>query len=68
MNWLGNSPHELGERSGLTGVALKKEWQSLYSGKNDSVEEKEEDGSVGNASGSINRENVLAKFIIYIYI
>mmetsp|Transcript_1629 Transcript_1629/g.3491 ORF Transcript_1629/g.3491 Transcript_1629/m.3491 type:complete len:712 (+) Transcript_1629:50-2185(+) len=65
MNWLGNSPHELGERSGLTGVALRKEWQSLHGGKNNSGEEEEDDGSVGNAAGLINRENMLAKFMSY---
>ena len=71
MNWLGNSPHELGERSGLTGVALRREWQSLFgkTSNNSNVDGENDDdyesnsGVVGNAPGLINRENLLSKFM-----
>ena len=72
MNWLGNSPHELGERSGLTGVALRREWQSLFGktinngnvveGENDDDDESNS-GVVGNVPGLINRENLLSKLM-----
>jgi len=65
MNWLGSSPHKLGEQSGLTGVALRKEWHSLYDkGDVQDVNEDEND-SIGNAAGLINREGILAKFMSF---
>eukprot|EP00580_Thalassiosira_gravida_P015285 CAMPEP_0201663594 /NCGR_PEP_ID=MMETSP0494-20130426/5333_1 /ASSEMBLY_ACC=CAM_ASM_000839 /TAXON_ID=420259 /ORGANISM="Thalassiosira gravida, Strain GMp14c1" /LENGTH=717 /DNA_ID=CAMNT_0048142213 /DNA_START=151 /DNA_END=2304 /DNA_ORIENTATION=- len=70
MNFLGNSPHELGERSGLTGMALRREWQSLFgrdgneeAGMNGNGEE--EEGGVGNAAGLIHRESMVAKCMSY---
>ena len=69
MNWLGNSPHELGERSGLTGLALRKEWQSLFgkvgdeTGSSSVEEEDDESSSAGNVPGLINREKLLAKMM-----
>ena len=63
MNWLGNSPHDLGERSGLTGVALRKEWQSLYGNKNNATTNDDNEAAVGNTGGLINREGMLAKFM-----
>ncbi|KAL7529601.1 hypothetical protein ACHAXR_003048 [Thalassiosira sp. AJA248-18] len=65
MNFLGNSPHELGERSGLTGVALRKEWQGLYGKGIGKSGNEEEDDNVGNTEGLINREAMLAKFMSY---
>ena len=63
MNFLGNSPHELGERSGLTHAAMMNEWSKHYNhGKTngDDIEE-EPDAVVGNAPGLINRESILAR-------
>jgi len=75
MNFLGNSPHELGERSGLTGVAMRREWESLFGkdggdekvagGAGGSSGNENEDDDVGNTEGLIHRENMLAKFMSY---
>ncbi|KAL3806619.1 hypothetical protein ACHAXA_004423 [Cyclostephanos tholiformis] len=61
MNWLGNSPHDLGERSGLTGAALRREWRGTFGGDGDC----EGGGEFGNATGLINREKLLAKLMSY---
>ncbi|KAL7500069.1 hypothetical protein ACHAWT_009940 [Skeletonema menzelii] len=63
MNFLGNSPHDLGSRSGLTNLALKTEFVKLYG--NESVNESTASGSdeedvIGNRAGLINREKLLA--------
>lgn len=65
MNWLGNSPHELGERSGLTSVALRREWQDLFGKENanDEVDGIDIDG--GSTPGLIHREGTLAKLMGY---
>ena len=68
MNWLGNSPHDMGERSGLTGLALAREWQSRFGGGGSDVvaaADDSEEARVGNAEGLINREGMLAKFMSY---
>lgn len=77
MNWLGNSPHELGKRSGLTNLALRKEWENLFGRTNalaagemkkgnatsDEDESSTSSNDVGNAPGLINRENLLSKLM-----
>ena len=68
MNWLGNSPHELGERSGLTGAAMRREWRGTFGGDDDDVPgrgDSEGDGGSGNAEGLINREGMLARLMSY---
>jgi hypothetical protein len=62
MNYLGNSPHDLGERSGLTGAALRREWRAMFGGDGDSEIVV---GDIGNATGLINREKLLAKLMSY---
>lgn len=63
MNWLGNSPHDLGERSGLTGVALRREWQVLFGKEKDSEKVNDSGGAGGNIPGIIHREGTLAKLM-----
>ncbi|KAK1744265.1 hypothetical protein QTG54_004798 [Skeletonema marinoi] len=64
MNVLGNSPHDLGSRSGLTNLALKTEFAKLYG--SESVKEasagsaSDEEDTIGNRAGLINREKLLA--------
>ncbi len=63
MNFLGNSPHDLGSRSGLTHLALKKEFVNLYgneSVKEATASESDEDNVIGNRAGLIKREELLA--------
>ena len=63
MNWLGNSPHDLGERSGLTGVALRREWHELF-GKDNNNDEVDDNGNVGGSTPRlIHREGTLAKLM-----
>ncbi|KAL7445668.1 hypothetical protein ACHAXM_010004 [Skeletonema potamos] len=64
MNFLGNSPHDLGSRSGLTNLALKTEFVKLYGRENIKLattggDNGREDIS-GNRAGLINREKLLA--------
>ncbi|KAL7530473.1 hypothetical protein ACHAWF_003390 [Thalassiosira exigua] len=66
MNWLGNSPRELGGRSGLTEMAMREEWKRAFGrddreGKGGGAEECDESG--GGAPNLINREGMLAKFM-----
>ncbi|EJK61201.1 hypothetical protein THAOC_18353, partial [Thalassiosira oceanica] len=71
MNMLGNSPHELGERSGLTRAAMEREWAESHRGgrKGGGAEKASGDGgdgsSVGNRPGLINRESLLAWAMSY---
>lgn len=66
MNFLGNSPQDLGERSGLTGMALRNEWRGRFGTKDGANGEGEEDEEVvGNVPGLINREAMLSKFMSY---
>ena len=64
MNFLGNSPHDLGSRSGLTNLALKTEFVKLYG--SESVKKATTGGDSdgedfsGNRPGLINREKLLA--------
>jgi len=64
MNILGNSPHDMGSRSGLTNLALKTEFAKLYG--SESVKEAAAGGggggedTSGNRAGLINREKMLA--------
>jgi len=64
MNILGNSPHDMGSRSGLTNLALKTEFAKLYGSENvkeaaDGDDSGGEDTN-GNRAGLINREKMLA--------
>lgn len=63
MNYLKNSPHDLGERSGLTGAALRREWRATFGG--DDASSEAVGGDVGNSTGLINREGLLAKLMSY---
>ena len=66
MNWLGNSPHDLGERSGLTGAAMRREWRGMFGGDADVPgRDGEWDGGCSNAAGLINRERMLARLMSY---
>jgi len=69
MNFLGNSPHELGERSGLTRAAMEREWaETRGRRKSDARETAGDEGgdaSVGNRPGLIHRESLLARFMSY---
>lgn len=69
MNYLGNSPSELGARSGLTMDSLKKEWESTFvnsaSEKADNVGDETVEEEVGNRPGLINKEKILAKLMSY---
>ena len=74
MNLLGNSPHDLGVRSGLTDAALQNEWQNLFGGEQREEGEEEEDndgiinngdGGFGSTPGLINRERMLAFLMSY---
>lgn len=64
MNFLGNSPHDLGSRSGLTNLALKTEFVKLYGSENvkQATTGGDTDGEdiIGNRAGLINREKLLA--------
>lgn len=64
MNFLGNSPHELGERSGLTEATMRREWRGLFGGVRD-VNREEVGGCGGNVPGLINGEGMLAKLMSY---
>ena len=73
MNYLGNSPRELGERSGITMDCLKKEWENVY--RSDAAQsndkssngenEQDADEAVGNKPGLIHREQLLSKLMSY---
>ena len=68
MNYLGNSPGELGARSGLTADCLKREWQSAFGGGKTAADDEvkdEDEPEVGNRPGLINREGILAKLMSY---
>jgi len=66
MNFLGNSPRALGERSGLTLDTMKKEWESTFKSAAVDKNENEDDAvEVGNRPGLINRERILAKLMSY---
>ena len=66
MNFLGNSPRALGERSGLTLDTMKKEWESTFkSAAVDKNENEDDTVEVGNKPGLINRERILAKLMSY---
>jgi hypothetical protein len=76
MNYLGNSPRELGERSGITMECLRKEWETTFKSNdgNHTIERKENtsDGkdvsdaeTVGNRQGLIHREQLLSKLMSY---
>ena len=68
MNFLGNSPRELGERSGLTEKALQWEWRSMFGNVHDgnnvdvgnTVGEGDGSERAGNKKGWIHREKMLA--------
>jgi hypothetical protein len=63
MNFLGNSPHDLGKRSGLTNLALRKEFVNLYGSesiKKSTGDDTDGQTTSGNKAGLINRENLLA--------
>eukprot|EP00804_Cyclotella_cryptica_P002233 CCRYP_019739-RA/>CCRYP_019739-RA protein AED:0.01 eAED:-0.01 QI:0/0/0/1/1/1/2/0/716 len=76
MNYLGNSPRELGERSGITMECLRREWESTFKSKDvsegtvmnhklirgDNVKEEE---TVSNRQGLIHREQLLSKLMSY---
>ena len=53
----------MGLQSGLTEVALKNEWHSLFGKGNEDANHQDE--NVGNTEGLINREAMLAKFMSY---
>mmetsp|Transcript_2874 Transcript_2874/g.6274 ORF Transcript_2874/g.6274 Transcript_2874/m.6274 type:complete len:449 (+) Transcript_2874:1-1347(+) len=54
MNFLGNSPHDLGERSGLTDFVLRREWRRMFGG----VEDEENDyPTSSNATNNSNASN-----------
>lgn len=77
MNYLGNSPRELGERSGITMDCLRREWESLFKSDRSSDDGQKNDKSksgefvpddaeaVGNKPGLIHREQLLAKLMSY---
>lgn len=67
MNYLGNSPRELGERSGLTATCLKREWENMFPKReeNDAELDFEDHDDVGNRPGLIYRERLLAKLMSY---
>ncbi|KAL7463530.1 hypothetical protein ACHAXS_003889 [Conticribra weissflogii] len=77
MNFLGNSPHDLGERSGLTDFVLRREWRRMFGGSNDirvlDVAENEDGDNPTNsrqqAYGAkpnlIRREALLSKLMSY---
>lgn len=67
MNFLGNSPHDLGARSGLTDAALQNEWQNLFGGRqqNYSIHSEEDTDGFGSTPGLINREGMLAFLMGY---
>ncbi|KAL9184640.1 hypothetical protein ACHAXT_012610 [Thalassiosira profunda] len=65
MNWLHNSPHDLGQRSGLTTAAMQKEWRNLYGNDETAEGDEDEEQPIGNAPGLIHRESILAKFMSF---
>ena len=71
MNMLGNSPHELGERSGLTRAAMDREWAESHRGSRkrsdaeNAAGDKSDGSSVGNRPGLIHRESLLAWAMSY---
>ena len=69
MNFLGNSPHDLGTRSGLTDVALQNEWQNLFGSRENNFSnihsEVDTDDGFGSTPGLINRERMLAFLMGY---
>lgn len=76
MNYLGNSPRELGERSGITMECLRKEWETTFKSNDGNhtpeMKGKMTDGKdaldadpVGNRQGLIHREQLLSKLMSY---
>jgi hypothetical protein len=71
MNWLGNSPRKLGERSGLTCKAMRREWWGTFGRGGGGVGAPGRDsggdggGRGGDAAGLIDREGMLAKLMSY---
>jgi hypothetical protein len=70
MNYLGNSPRELGERSGISMDCLRKEWEKTYTStdakrKSDELNDEDEVPEVGNRPGLIYRERLLSKLMSY---
>ena len=65
MNFLGNSPHDLGERSGLTDAAMRREWSHLHGNVSASDSNNSSNDSDSNKQGLINRENLLAFLMSY---
>lgn len=68
MNYLRNSPKELGERSGLTMESLKKEWENTFAkggSEKDDKSDEEDVEEVGNRPGLIYREKLLSKLMSY---